>query len=464
MKNLIRIQKYYFKLIALFCFAFIVGCDDFVVVDQPNSQLTTDAIFENATTANAAMVDVYAQLRENGLLTGKSYGISSLLGTYSDELVSYENGAFTTADFYNNSILASDPFISILWNSSYNQIYASNAVFEGVGKSTSLASNVKNQLQGEALFVRALIHFYLVSVFGDVPYLSTTDYVFNSTTPRTASQVVYQNIISDLETSIKLLPEGYTKSDRTRPNKAVAQALLARVFLNNGNFAEASNMASALLNDNVNYIWENNLDAIFLKESTTTIWQLASGAAGANTEAGSTFIFFSGPPELVALSDNFVSQFETNDLRKSSWIKEVTEGNGIWYHPYKYKQDIATGSSMEYSVIFRLAEQYLIRAEARARQGEITGAAADLNKIRNTAGLANTAANTQSALLEAVLQERKFELFTEYGHRFFDLKRFGKLDAVLGAKAGWSANDQLWPLPQSELLVNPSLKPQNPGY
>lgn len=464
MKNLIRTRKYTMKLLALFSFLFIISCDDFVTIDQPNSQLTTDAVFENATTADAAMVDVYAQMRENGLLTGKSFGLSCLLGTYADELVSYENGAYTTADFYNNSLLASDSFVSLLWNSSYNQIYATNAIFEGVGNSASLTPVDKNQLQGEALFVRALTHFYLVNLFGDVPYVSTTDYVYNSTVPRMTTEVVYQKIITDLETAINLLPEDYIKTDRTRPNKATAEALLARVYLYHGDFAEAANMSSAVLNDTSRYIWENDLDAVFLKESTTTIWQLSSGSEGANTDEGSTFIFFSGPPELVALSDNFVAQFETNDLRKSHWIKAVTEGSSVWYHPYKYKQDIATGSSVEYSIIFRLAEQYLIRAEARVRQGDLIGATADLNKIRHTAGLADTDANSQTTLLEAILQERKVELFTEHGHRFFDLKRFGKLNDVLGMKPGWNATDQLWPLPQAELLLNPFLKPQNSGY
>ena len=464
MKNLIRIWKYTMKLVVLLCLFFLISCDDFVTVDQPNSQLTTDAVFDNATTANAAMVDVYAQMRENGLFTGKSFGLSCLLGAYADELVSYENGSYTTADFYNNSLLASDAFVSLLWNSSYNQIYAANAIFEGVDASSSIAVSDKNQLQGEALFVRAITHFYLLNLFGDVPYVATTAYVYNSTIPRMSTEVVYQKIISDLETAIPLLAVNYSSADRTRPNRATAQALLARVYLYHGDFAEAANMASAVLNDTSNYIWDDNLDAVFLKESTSTIWQLASGSEGANTYEGSTFIFFSGPPELVALSDNFVSQFETNDLRQSHWIKTVTEGGGLWYHPYKYKQDITSGSSLEYSIIFRLAEQYLIRSEARARQGEILGAGEDLNKIRHAAGLPDTDATTATGLLEAILQERKVELFTEHGHRFFDLKRFGKLDAVLGTKPGWNATDQLWPLPQSELLANPFLKPQNSGY
>lgn len=464
MKNLIRIRKYIMRPLVLSCCLFLISCDDFVTIDQPNSQLTTDAVFENATTATAAMVDVYAQMRENGLLTGKSFGISCLLGTYADELVSYENGAYTTADFYNNSLLASDAFVSLLWTSSYNQIYAANAVFEGVGTSSSIAISDKNQLQGEALFARAITHFYLLNLFGDIPYVATTDYVYNSTIPRMSTEVVYQKIIADLEMAIQLLAVNYTSADRTRPNKATTQALLARVYLYHGDFAEAANMASAVLNDTSLYIWDDNLDSVFLKESTSTIWQLASGSEGANTDEGSTFIFFSGPPELVALSDNFVSQFETNDLRKSHWIKTVNEGGGLWYHPYKYKQDIASGSSLEYSIIFRLAEQYLIRSEARARQGDMIGAKEDLNKIRHTAGLPDTDATTQTTLLEAILQERKVELFAEHGHRFFDLKRFGKLNDVLGLKPGWNAGDQLWPLPQAELLVNPFLKPQNPGY
>lgn len=456
--------KYFAKGILFLGLLFTFGCDDFVEIDRPNAQLTTQAVFENATTANAAMADVYAQTGENGLLTGKSFGLSCLMGVYADELVSYENGAYTTADFYNNSLLASDSFVSMLWNSSYNQIYAANAVYEGVGNSTTLDTGIKNQLQGEALFARALIHFYLANVFGDVPYITTTDYVANSTVHRMPVETVYENCIADLQLAVALLPGNYLTPDRTRPNKATAQALLARVYLYQGNFVEAETNASAVINNVAQYTWVDNLDEVFLKESTATIWQFSPGSAGANTDEGSTFIFFSGPPYTVALSDSFVSQFEVGDQRRTHWVKDVTDGSQVWYHPYKYKQDIATGSSLEYSIVFRLEEQYLIRAEARAKQGNLDGAREDLNKIRNRVGLANTVAVTQTEVLDAIEQERRFELFTEHGHRFFDLKRSGKLNDILSTKPGWNTTDRLWPLPQSELLVNPFLAPQNPGY
>lgn len=459
-----KIRKYLFGLMLLSVFFSLTACDDFVETTPPNSQLLTGAVFENSTTANAAMADVYAQMRDNGLLSGRSSGLSCLLGTYTDELTSFETGAYTTGDFYNNAVLPSNEHILSLWNSSYNQVYACNAIYEGVQQSTTLSSDQKSQLEGEAIFMRALIHFYLCGVFGDIPYITTTDYTFNSTVTRLPEDVVYQHIVADLQNAVALLPGNYFSQDRSRPNKAVAQALLARVYLYQGENALAVEMASSVLANTTDYTWEENLDYTFLKECPATIFQLASSISGANTNEAVTFIFYSGPPYMVSLSDDFVSQFEDGDLRRQHWIGEITDGSQIWYYPFKYKQDIPTSSSQEYSIILRTAEQYLIRAEALARQGELDAAKEDLNKIRHTAGLGDTPAVSQSEIMDAILSERRSELFTEHGHRFFDLKRFGKLDSLLGNKTGWDTTDRLWPLPLNELLLNPNLNPQNPGY
>jgi hypothetical protein len=436
-----------------------------VAVDLPPSQLTSTAVFEDKTTANAAMTSIYAKIRDSGILSGSAAGISNELGNYADELVFYGNISNPSQNFYNNTILASNTAITSWWGNSYNAIYAANAVIEGVTKSTSLKTADKNQLTGEALFVRGLIHFYLLNLYGDIPYITTTDYRQNSAVGRLPTSVVYAHIIDDLSQSIALLPEDYISAERVRPNKAVAQALLARVYLYTGAWAEAANTASAVLNNTVLYVWENNLDNIFLKESSTTLWQLMSAADGQNTMDGETFIFTSGPPKLVALSNEVVAAFEPGDERRNHWVAAVTKGSSTWYHANKYKEQSMTVSSVEYSILFRLAEQYLIRAEARAQQGDLIGAKEDLNKIRNTAGLADTSASSQEQILDAIQRERRVEFFTELGHRFFDLKRTNQLDAVLTPiKTGWDSTDRLLPVPELELLINTNLAPQNAGY
>lgn len=457
MKNIITYLVLYI-IIATF-----LSCDNFVDVTLPSSQLTGEKVFDDATTANAAMVDIYSKLRDTGILTGLLNGASVSMGMYSDELIYHGSGVEQGLPF-TNTIIATSSITSDLWNQSYHQIYCSNAVIAGIQNSTALSLNDKNRLTGEALFVRALVHFYLVNIYGDIPYITNTEYEKNKTAGRIPSAIVYSNIISDLDQAIKFLPEQYPTGERVRPNRATANALLARVYLYNKQWAEASNSASAVLN-NPAYVIGSNPEKTFLKESTSTIWQFMPKMSGNNTDEGGSFIFLSGSSTFVSLDPDLINAFESGDLRKSNWIRTVSNGSNIYYHSFKYKQHSKTATSVEYSIIFRIAEQYLIRAEARARQGELIGAKEDLNKVRNAAGLASTTAITANEIINAVLKERRVELFTEYGHRFFDLKRTEQIDAVLSpVKPGWQNTDKLWPLPETELIANPNLFPQNEGY
>lgn len=436
------------------------SCDNYVEVEQPNSQLTRTAVFEEMSTANAAMAGLYAKMRNNGVLAG-SGGASVYLGWYADEFDYYQAG---NSNFYNNSLFPAESTVTSMWNYSYRQIYEANAIIEGVTNSVSLPQAGRNQLKGEALFIRALLHLYLVNIYGDVPYVKTTDHLVNSKISRMSTASVYENSIADLEESNLLLPEAYLTAERVRPNRFAVQAVLARTYLYMGAYAKASNAASAVINSPL-YIWETDLDKIFLKGSTTTIWQFMPNAAGMNANEGSSYIFPTGPPTLIGLRPDFINKFEANDKRKARWTKAVTNGSSTWYHAFKYKQRTTTPSSVEYSVVLRLAEQYLIRAEARAKQGDLTNAKADLNVIRNTAGLPNTTAVTTDDIVTEVLRQRRFELFTEFGQRFFDLKRSGLIDNVLSiSKPGWNSTDKFWPIPELELNANPNLNPQNPGY
>ncbi|AYN03591.1 RagB/SusD family nutrient uptake outer membrane protein [Flavobacterium sp. 140616W15] len=443
----------------------MLSCDSFTEVNLPKSQMTSEGVFNDYATADAALTDIYSKMRDTGILTGSSSGISIQLGNYTDELVAFGTPTSTTVSFFNNAVLPSNSNISDYWNSSYNEIYAANAVLEGTEASTVISAENKAKLQGESLFIRAFVHFYLVNLFGDVPYIKTTDYAANSFPARQTAEDVYKNITADLLSAAELLPDAYTNTERIRPNRFTVRAFLARVYLYRGLFAEASNESSAVLNQNALYSLNPNLNQVFLIGSKETIWQLKPAVAGQNTKEGITFIFLSGPPGLTSVSAELYNSFASADLRKTNWIKEVKNGNDSWYHSSKYKEQNFTAVSKEYSIIFRTAEQYLIRAEARAQQGDLIGAKEDLNKIRQRAGIQNTPALTKEEILLAVLQERKWEFFTENAHRFFDLKRSNSIDAVLSVvKPGWNRTDSLLPIPQSELSANPNLRPQNAGY
>ncbi|SDH07512.1 SusD family protein [Flavobacterium omnivorum] len=441
------------------------ACDSFVAVDLPESQLTNVAVFEDNATANAALTNIYSKIRDNGILTGTNSGISNQLANYTDDMVAYGNPTNPSFPFYNDNVLPSNTSIPDYWNASYNQIYSANAILEGVDLSTELSEENKKLLQGEAFFIRALVHFYLVNLFGDVPYIKETDYRKNATANRMPTQQVYENIILDLEKAITLLPENYSSTSRVRPTKYVAKALLSRTYLYTKAYTQAANEATTVLNQTAIYSLEENLKDVFLLSSKETIWQLQAGISGQNTQEAAVFVFLSGPPSLVALSDNLVASFAPADMRKTNWTKAITDGTTTWYHANKYKERDFTGVSKEYSIVFRLAELYLIRAEARAHQGDLIGAKEDLNIIMQRAGLAPAMAISQAEIITAIVQERRWEFFTEHGHRFFDLKRLNLLDNTLSAvKPGWNTTDQLFPIPQSELSTNPNLRPQNPGY
>ena len=438
----------------------LFSCESFVEVDLPNTQISSPTVFENTGTATAALVYIYARLRDNVLFHGQTSSMSVALGHYSDEL-----NSSTSSLYYNNTITPQDVTNLSIWTASYNLIYASNALIEGVNNSTNIPQNDKDQLIGEALFARSLIHFYLTNLFGDIPFIETTNFEENTQASKIQVSEIYEKIILDLLTAKGLLGDAYLTSERIRPNKGAVSALLSRVYLYAEEWANAEYESTELINNTSLYNWESDIAKVFLIESPSTIWQFKPLADGNNTREANSFIFVSGPPSFTSITSALISAFEPGDDRLTNWVGSVTDGIDTWFHPFKYKENSDTGTSVEYSKQFRLAEQFLIRAEARAQLGNISGAQADINMIRTRAGLANTSAATTTALLDAILQERQVELFTEHGHRFFDLKRMGKADEVLSlVKPGWNATDILFPIPEEEILVNSNLLPQNPGY
>lgn len=438
------------------------SCEDFVEVDPPNNQLTGEVIFEDVATVDAAVAHIYSQLRDNVLTTASTLGLPYLLGHYADELTLYSNFAMDVQLFFENNLVASNNSVLNIWNTSYNLIYATNSIIEGVQNSSSLTDDEKNQFLGEAHFLRAFIHFHLTNLYGEIPYIETTDYIQNNQVSKLSEDVVYQKISTDLILSKSLLSMDYIGDSKVRPNKWVATALLARVYLYEQNWELALNQATEIISDG-GYILNTDINQVFLKNSTETLWQYSSGKAGSNTIDAFTYIFTSGPPPNSALSSYLVNSFEMGDTRFTNWVGLVSDGTDTWYYPFKYKLNSNTGTTQECSIVFRLAEIYLIAAEANAQLGNTSAALSQLNVIRERANLAPI--TESGTLVDTILQERRIEFFTEQAHRFFDLKRTGKANIELPlVKNNWNDTDILLPLPQKELTLNPNIQPQNDGY
>lgn len=471
-KLLLLLRKRYTVLWISFWICLMPACRKFIEVPVPPTETFPDAVYSSDLTATAAVTAIYGNMIfDNGLASGNNRSITFLCGLSADELENYSSWA-GQREFYENGVNTNNTAIDgAFWDPAYRYIYGANAVLEGLERSTAVTATTKKQLQGEALFIRAFCHFYLVNLFGDVPYLDSTDYQANIVKFRSPRAVVYQRVIADLKGARDKLSAKYARAERVRPNKWAATALLARAYLYTGNWAAAEAQATAVLNQNSDYSLDS-LNGVFLKNSKETIWQLMpNNTQGINTWEGYNFILAAAPvsgdgPNSAVLSPQLVKAFENGDQRRVNWVDSIIPDGStdVYYFPYKYK--IPNGTELkEYSMVLRLAELYLLRAEARAQQGNISGARMDLDRIRERAGLPSTNANTKEVLLTAIAHERQVELFTEWGHRWLDLKRTGKANAILeGVKVSeWQPTDTLYPIPQSERAMNPNLT-QNPGY
>lgn len=478
--SLIRFNKYDY----LWLFIFLLfnanqpNCKKFVEIHPPTNLLVTANTFDNDVSATAALLAIYTQMQ--GL---ESYFMSSNIGLLSDELTNYSL-ATQLIQFYTNSLNAGTN--SGPWQNAYNYIYQANAVVNGLNTYPGTSQSVRQQLLGEAKFIRAFWLFYLTNLYGDIPLVTSVDYSINSKISRSSTNNIYRQIIDDLKDAKSLLNKNYIDAsdtvvtlERVRPTYWAATALLARTYLYTNKWDSAEAEATSVINNSALYNLSSDLNSVFLANSSEAIWQIQTPLPSSNlaTGDGQNYILVSSPGNSITncttISPFLMNDFEAGDNRKTNWIGSFTSDSILYYYfPYKYKvYNQSSGPATEYTMVLRLAEQYLIRAEARAQENKLMDAAIDLNVIRNRAGLPNTIAVTQSDFLTAILHERKVELFTEWGHRWFDMIRTRNANSVMGSplnvcqsKGGiWSSNWQLFPIPQSERSIDQNLS-QNVGY
>lgn len=445
------------------------GCSKYVDTPLPKNELVSDLVFTDDKTATAAVTGLYSDMN------AFNYFYANVLMNYltamqADDL--YYFSSFANYDVFRNvSLLSGSQYVQSMWRDQYAYIYHANSCIEGLTAATGLTSAVKDQLLGESYFMRAFLHFYLVNMYGDVPLITNTNYIENNTRGRDKIDVVYDQIVKDLKEAQRLMGADYPTGNRVRPNKGAATALLARVYLYRHDYALAETEATSVLQDG-HYSLLKDLNAVFLANSREALFQLqpVNVAGGRNTWEGftSTPATPTSTPLFRLDTVNLIPKFEAIDKRLANWTGKLkTAAGATLYYPYKYKiRTTTTGTVTEYSMVMRLAEQFLIRAEARIQQDKLDLGRQDLDSIRVRAGLDPLPTTLdKTALLLAVEQERKVELFCEWGHRWFDLKRTGRSTAVLGPIKGanWQPTDTLYPISSEARRTNINLS-QNDGY
>jgi len=361
---------------------------------------------------------------------------------------------YTAFDQFNADLTTmEDQFFGPFYTALYKSILSANNVIENSTNPTHV---------GEAKFLRALSYFKLVTVFGDVPVNlsaapSTSD---TSILARQSASSVYSSvIIPDLLDAISALE---VEINNGRASRLAAQALLGKAYVYQGDYASAESQLAAVVNgaSAAGISLQANFADVFggANDLNSEIIFASQISASINDEYGfSEFWSWSGgldTKSLNPLDSDLVAAFDASpgDLRRAVTIDETVDASP------KFPQD---GGPDHDWIEIRLADVILLYAEALNANGNTAGAATELNKIRSRAGLAGTSASSQSALSQAIQNERRLELAFE-GHRWFDLVRTGTVDSEMGQSV--NANYHLFPIPISEILSSDGVITQNAGY
>lgn len=458
MRSIIKIS------FAVALLASVTSCQKLVDNGPMKTALTPDKVFSDSASTVGAVTALYARYGNGAslILNCNQYGAMS-----ADEGYQLTNATVVTEAYRTNTLIPD--YTRPITDAAYSGIYAANMNLENIPGNTAISAKLRNQLLAESKFMRAYFYFYIVGFYGDMPLALTSDVKVNSSLTRSPSADIYNQMIKDLTEAKAVLTDTYPSAERARVNKKAVSALLARVYLYTKNYKAAESEATEVINSGL-YSLESDLNNVFIKTSNEIIWQIESNSSAAVkgvSPMGLAFIPASTVPTFV-LHDAMNNAFETSplvtDKRSTAWRKAITYNSTTYYYPFKYKYRSTTVSGNEYSVMLRLAEQYLIRAEARAQQGNIAGAQDDINRIRGRAGLGNTTATDLNSMMLALEKERWVELFTENADRWLNLRRTGRISTVLKVNKGsFSDYQALYPVAKSDILNNPNLT-QNPGY
>jgi starch-binding outer membrane protein, SusD/RagB family len=461
------------KIIKLGLFALsllaIASCDNTLDL-APEDSLTPEIIFSNESLASNAVNGMYSSLQSSNVLNG----IPDSMGEWQSDNVNFVGSFPTFAEIRDYSTLSDNISVLNVWNSHYLSVNQANMIIKYVPgiADPNFTQASKDNMVGQARFVRALMYFKLSTFFGrqlkqdatgnslSIPLVLEPYQGVVNKPARATLNAVYAQIEADL----KFAETAITNTSKVMATSAAAKALLARLYLYQERWADAANYANQVINTSgfslaSNFSFYNN-------PSTEHVFQLVNVSADAGF--AESFAKLYSPSAFGGRGDCPFSQDLINDF--------LTEPADLRYNLKRSGTDAAGNSSLfstkypngtsnlDDANVIRIAEMYLIRCEANFKAGTTVGDTPlnDLNAIRTRAGLANLGAVTN----DAILTERRKEFCFE-GLRRMDLLRnnmpLRKASMSNSADSQPTANKVLLPIPQRERDNNPNLI-QNPGF
>lgn len=441
------------RLLALQVLLVAVSCDDFLSI-EPKQSISDELAIVDEPSLNTALRGAYRSLGNGGY-----YG-----GTYVQ--LGFVPSGNVVYQVFNNlqdlNFLPEDGAFQSAWGSIYETINITNHIIAKAPTivDVNLTEDERNKVLGEAHFIRGLAYFDLARAFGGVPLklTPTTDLANDATLKRSSIAQTYDQVLDDLNVAENLLP---ATVNRVRATKTSVWALKARFYLYNENWEKAEEYASKViaLSD---YTLLQPFSAWFkngVTQTSESIFEIAYSAQNTNGLRTTMALQARGGEYRFRPTVDVVGALKTGGARLAL-LDSAKQSNNTLYAGALYYRSPATDPSY----VLRIAEQYLIRAEARAQSENLEGAVEDINAVRSRADLPDTEAETKEELLAAVLEERRFEFLWE-AHRYFDLARTGKLkEEIELLKPNLTITDKhyLLPIPSNEVQLGGL--DQNPLY
>jgi hypothetical protein len=466
-----------------------MSCSTNFIDIAPLSTVTVDNLYKTDKDYQDAVIGMYSPLR---IQYENFWQFGDLPGDDTEQQHSASLDLVSINNFFVNSSMG---LLNSTWLNYYKIIYNGNTLLTKIEDADASVITNKDRHIGEAKFLRALSYFDLVRIFGDVPMVTTPITIEEASIKgRDKVEKIYDEvIIKDLLDAEKLLPERYTGVNVGRATKGAAKALLGKVYLTRKNFPmaeeklrEVTTMSYSLLKDyrdlfdftknehHSEYIFDIEytggglgLGSTFSNKFVPNMAQIISffGLKGAGGQQGSP-------------TQEIFTLFEANDVRKSISISKVTDGlvdkDGkvipmvpidltTYSRKYVTPLQIQNDSPANWKVI-RYGDVLLMFAETLNENGKTNEALNYLNLVRNRAGLGSFSNLTKDDTREKIYLERRFELHLE-GHRWFDLIRTGRALSKL-KPLGMQPYMTVFPIPLSQIQIinNPTIFPQNPGY